>query len=95
MASKKTKCIDCALSDCLGEILSLKVCDDNDLEFLSALGCPKNHTDNKTLIMAKLVDRAKSGDISAIKEIRAILTESDGKDLGALHEIIKAVKNVE
>lgn len=80
------------LSDCLSDILSLKVTAD-DLEFLEGLGIKKSKANNKMLIAARLFEKAAKGDISAIKEIRSVLSENE-IDTGALAEIIEAVRNV-
>lgn len=82
------------LSDCLSDILNLKVIDDENKEFLNSLGIKKGKADNKMLIMARLFDRAASGDIPAIKEIRSIMEDTESKDYGRLKEIIEAIKNV-
>ena len=58
MASKKTK----KLSECLSDILNLCVKNEEDVEFLKGLGI-KRRSDNKTLIMARLFNKAASGDI--------------------------------
>lgn len=88
MARKKVK----KLSECLSDILSLKVKDEN-LEFLEGLGIKKTKADNKMLIAARLFERAASGEISAIKEIRSVLAETE-IDTGSIAEIIEAVRNV-
>lgn len=90
MAVRKKK----KLSDCLSEILNLKVLGDEDLEFMRSLGIKKDSSDNKMLIMARLFHRASSGDISAIKEVRSVMSEVENKDFGKLQEIIEAIKNV-
>ena len=82
------------LSDCLSDILNLKVTGNEDLEFLESLGIKRARADNKLLIAARLFDKASSGDIPAIKELRAIISEKEGKDYGKLDEIIEAIKNV-
>ena len=82
------------LSDCLSDILNLKVMGDENREFLSSLGIKKGRTDNKMLIAARLFDKASPGDISAIKETRSIMAERESKDYGKLDEIIEAIKNV-
>lgn len=82
------------LSDCLSDILNLKVKDEKDLEFLTSLGIKKSVSDNKLLLMARLFDKASSGDISAIKEVRSIMADTENKDYGKLSEIIEAIKNV-
>ena len=89
MAKKKTK----KLSECLSDILNLTVNDEDDAEFLKSMGI-KKRSDNKTLIMARLFDRASSGDIQAIKEVRSIMSDDENKDSGKFKEIIEAVKNV-
>lgn len=82
------------LSDCLSDILNLKVIGEDDLKFLESLGIKKNCSDNRMLIMARLFHKAASGDISAIKEIRSVITEIESKDFGKLQEIIEAVRDV-
>lgn len=81
------------LSDCLGEILNLSASGE-DQEFLSALGIKVRDCDNKMLIMARLFMKAASGDISAIKEVRSIMSDSENVDAGLVREIIEAVRNV-
>ncbi len=88
--AKKTK----KLSDCLSEILNLKVKSEENLQFLNSLGIKKSSLDNKMLIVARLFDKASSGDISAIKEVRSIMSDTESKDFGKLQEIIEAIKNV-
>ena len=88
MARKKSK----KLSECLSDILNLKVREEN-LEFLEGLGIKRSSADNKMLIAARLFERASSGEISAIKEIRSILAETE-LDSGSIAEIIEAVRNV-
>lgn len=88
MARKKQK----KLSECLSDILNLKVREEN-LEFLEGLGIKKVNADNKMLIAARLFERASSGEISAIKEIRSVLAETE-LDSGSIAEIIEAVRNV-
>ena len=88
MARKKQK----KLSECLSDILNLKVREEN-LEFLEGLGIKKANADNKMLIAARLFERASSGEISAIKEIRSVLAETE-IDSGSIAEIIEAVRNV-
>ena len=95
MARKITKKDKRKLSDCLAEILSLDVSGEEHTEFLKAFGVAENRTDNKTLIMARLCEKAKSGDISAIKEVRAIMNENENQDFGVIAEIIEAVKSVD
>ena len=88
--AKKTK----KLSDCLSDILNLKVKSEENLQFLNSLGIKKSSLDNKMLIVARLFDKASSGDISAIKEVRSIMSDTESKDFGKLQEIIEAIKNV-
>lgn len=90
--SKKRK--EKKLSDCLADILNLKVEEQEDLDFLESLGIKKASSDNKMLIMARLYQRASSGDIHAIKEVRSIMSDTESKDYGKLQEIIEAVRDV-
>ena len=89
MAKKKTK----KLSECLADILNLKVNNEDDVDFLKSKGI-KKHSDNKTLIMARLFEKAAAGDIQAIKEVRSIMSDDENQDLGKLREILEAVGNV-
>ena len=89
MATRKNK----KLSECLSDILNLTVQNEEDVEFLKDMGI-KKRSDNKTLIMAKLFNKAAAGDIQAIKEVRSIMTDNENKDFGKLMEIIEAVQNV-
>ena len=81
------------LSDCLGEILSLSATGE-DSEFLTGLGIKPRDCDNKMLIMARLFTKASSGDISAIKEVRSIMSDPENVDAGLLREIVEAVRDV-
>ena len=94
MAGKKLSKKERKLSDCLEDLLLLPVADQENREFLNGLGIAKVKTNNKMLIAARLFEKAARGDISAIKEIRTILTETEHLDHGRLAEIIEAVKNV-
>lgn len=81
------------LSDCLGEILNLAASGE-DGEFLMGLGIKQKDCDNKMLIMARLFTKASSGDISAIKEVRSIMSDTENVDAGLIREIIEAVRDV-
>lgn len=81
------------LSDCLGEILNLSASGE-DQEFLMSLGIKVRDCDNKMLIMARLFTKAASGDISAIKEVRSIMSDTENVDAGLVREIIEAVRDV-
>lgn len=81
------------LSDCLGEILNLSASGE-DQEFLASLGIKVRDCDNKMLIVARLFMKAASGDISAIKEVRSIMSDTENVDAGLVREIIEAVRDV-
>ena len=81
------------LSDCLGEILNLSASGE-DQEFLTSLGIKVRDCDNNMLIMARLFTKAASGDISAIKEVRSIMSDTENVDAGLVREIIEAVRDV-
>lgn len=91
MAKKqKTK----KLSECMAELLDLRVTDSDSISFLEALGVRTKKQNNRTLIMARLLDKALHGDVSAMKEVRSVMTEPENTDSGLLAEILEAVKNV-
>ena len=82
------------LSDCLTEVLVLPVSGEEDRTFLETLGIKPKQADNQMLIMARLMERAAKGDISAVREVRAITQEAESQDKGLLMEILEAVRNV-
>ena len=82
-------------SDCLEELLSAKVTEEENNVFLEHMGIKKSSRDNRMLVMAKLLERAISGETSAIKEVRSIMMETESQDAGLLREILEAVKQVE
>lgn len=93
MAKKLSK-KECKLSDCLEALMSLPVVDEESKSFLIELGVSKAKSNNKMLIAARLFEKAARGDISAIKEIRTIMTDAEQNDRGSLADIIEAVRNV-
>lgn len=95
MAKKTLSKKERKLSDCLEDLLLLPVTDGESKQFLNELGLSKTKSDNKMLIAARLFEKAAKGDISAIKEIRTVMTEVEQVDRGRLAEIVEAVRNVE
>lgn len=57
-------------------ILELPVSDCSDFNAVSELGIAMNEIDNETLMLAGLFQKAKNGDVQAIREVRSII----GKD---------------
>lgn len=60
-------------------ILELPVSDSGDAEAVSAMGIDAEEIDNETLMLIGLFQKAKSGDVQAVREVRSIL----GKDHAA------------
>jgi len=94
MKAKREAKIKKKLSDCMDELLSAKVAEQEDEALLKSMGIPATACNNRMLVMAKLLERAIGGEIPAIKEVRAIVTETESKDTGLLQQIIEAVKQV-
>ena len=65
-----------SLSSSINAILSLKP-DKEDEERLFKKGVPKRKINNGTVIMESLVNKAAKGEVSAIKEVLAILENGD------------------
>lgn len=95
MAKRQAKKTKRKLSDCLEDLLLLPVSDEEQIDFLKGLGIAKDKADNNMLLAARLVEKASQGDISAMKEIRAIKTEEQNTNRGILNDILEAVKRVE
>lgn len=46
------------------------------------------------MIVIALYERAKTGDVAAIKELRGLIGEDSSKDEGQLEELIKGLQDV-
>lgn len=70
------------LRECMELILSKPVTDSRRLKTLVSLDIDCDDMDNKMLIAAALFKRATSGDVMAIKELRALIGEDCGSNSG-------------
>ena len=71
-------------------ILSLKP-DEEDAKRLSKKGVPKSKINNGTVIMESLVNKAAKGEVSAIKEVLAILESEGNNSKSNISKLYKAL----
>ena len=64
-----------ALKDSMNVLLGLIPSDTRDYNKLANAGIPLEDIDNSQLIVLALFNRAKKGDVAAIKELRAMIDE--------------------
>ena len=81
------------LADCMEDMLSLPVEDEEKKALLSDFGLTERQ-DYRMFLMARLLKKAQDGDVSAIREVRSILQETENADKGVLTQILEAVKSV-
>lgn len=85
MAKKKN-----SLSSSIKTILSLKP-DEEFEERLLSKGVPKAEINNGTAIMDALVEKAAKGEVSAIKEVLAILEKDENDKRSNISKLYKAL----
>lgn len=73
-------------------ILSLKP-EKEDEERLIIKGVPKSKINNGTVIMESLVQKAKSGEVGAIKEVLSIINNNDEEIKSDISKLYKALDN--
>ena len=73
-------------------ILSLKP-DEESEERLIAKGVPKTQVNNGTAIMQALVEKAVTGDVSAIKEVLSILEKEKDEQKSNISKLYKALSD--
>ncbi|MDL2324284.1 hypothetical protein LJC61_03930 [Ruminococcaceae bacterium OttesenSCG-928-A16] len=88
-APKKT------LRDCARLLMELPVADTNDTEGVLALGIDTAGATNSQLIAIALFNKAKTGDVAAIKELRNLLGEDTPDDVGQWEELVRELQNAE
>ena len=81
-----------SLSSSIKTILSLKP-DEESEEKLIACGVPKNKINNGTAIMQALVEKAVRGEVSAIKEVLAILEKDENDKRSNISKLYKALSD--
>lgn len=79
-------------------VLSLPVADKRKLNKLTRMGIDTEDIDNKMLLIVGLMEKAQSGDVAAVREIRSIIGEdvtlppgSDDEHDGLFDAIAEAV----
>ncbi len=87
MAKKKN-----SLSSSIKTILSLKP-DEEFEERLLNKGVPKAEINNGTAIMDALVEKAAKGEVSAIKEVLAILEKDEDDKRSNISKLYKALSD--
>lgn len=83
-----------ALKVYMDMLLALPANEAKDVARMKKLGIPAEDIDNGLLVMAALFQKAKVGDVQAIKELRATLGE-DASDNGQLEKLIKGLTNAD
>lgn len=81
-----------ALKDSMNALLELVPSDTRDYNKLVRAGIPVDDIDNSQLIVLALFNRAKAGDVAAIKELRDLIGEdSKGAGTGQLEALIRGL----
>lgn len=82
------------LKDSMNALLELPVLSKKEYNALIKMGIDKEDIDNSQLIVLALFNRAKSGDVAAIKELRNLIGEDSAEDksAGQLERLIEGLK---
>ena len=81
-----------ALKDSMNALLELVPTDTRDYNKLIKAGIKQEDIDNSQLIVLAWFNRAKTGDVAAIKELRALIGEDHGgSDIGKLESLIRGL----
>ena len=82
------------LKDSMNALLELPVSSTKEYNALIKMGIDREDIDNSQLIVLALFNRAKSGDVAAIKELRNLIGEdsSEDKSAGQLERLIEGLK---
>ena len=82
------------LKDSMNALLELPVSSTKEYNALIKMGIDIEDIDNSQLIVLALFNRAKSGDIAAIKELRNLIGEDSAEDksAGQLERLIEGLK---
>ena len=82
------------LKDSMNALLELPVSSTKEYTALIKMGIDIEDIDNSQLIVLALFNRAKSGDVAAIKELRNLIGEdsSEDKSAGQLERLIEGLK---
>ncbi len=82
------------LKDSMNALLELPVSSTKEYNALIKMGIDIEDIDNSQLIVLALFNRAKSGDVAAIKELRNLIGEDSAEDksAGQLERLIEGLK---
>ena len=82
------------LKDSMNALLELPVSSTREYNALIKMGIDIEDIDNSQLIVLALFNRAKSGDVTAIKELRNLIGEDSAEDksAGQLERLIEGLK---
>ena len=82
------------LKDSMNALLELPVSSTKEYNALIKMGIDIEDIDNSQLIVLALFNRAKSGDVAAIKELRNLIGEDSAEDksAGQLKRLIEGLK---
>ena len=82
------------LKDSMNALLELQVSSTKEYNALIKMGIDIEDIDNSQLIVLALFNRAKSGDVAAIKELRNLIGEDSAEDksAGQLERLIEGLK---
>ena len=82
------------LKDSMNALLELPVSSTKEYNALIKMGIDIEDIDNSQLIVLALFNRARSGDVAAIKELRNLIGEdsSEDKSAGQLERLIEGLK---
>ena len=82
------------LKDSMNALLELPVSSTKECNALIKMGIDIEDIDNSQLIVLALFNRAKSGDVAAIKELRNLIGEdnTEDKSAGQLERLIEGLK---
>lgn len=81
-----------ALRESMDALLSLPPANNEDFDRLAAAGIDVEEMDNSQLVVVALFEKAKLGDVAAIKELRELIGEKEPERLE--HEIKVSLEGV-
>jgi hypothetical protein len=81
-----------ALKDSMNALLDLPISNTKDFNKVAKMGVPVEDIDNSQIIVVALFNRAKSGNVMAIKELRNLIGEDDSnRDQGMWEELVRGM----
>ena len=82
------------LRECMVDLLALPVANAKEWNKLVKMGLDVEDIDNRALLTAALFRKAvEQGDVAAFKEIRNLVGEDVGQEVGELDKLIEGLKN--